>query len=238
MGSAEGEPGRSPLESLHPVTLTAGFWMMSTECPQSLYREVTGKNPSSAVGDTLPVEMVSWYDALAFCEALNARIPHLGARLPSEAEWEYACRAGTILGPFDPGRPDEQAWTARGPLAEVWRSNPPEARDSEARRLLAQDPRLGSTHPVGSLAANPWGLYDLHGNVQEWCSDAWDGLAAYGEQPRSDPVGKDGRLSVCRGGSWLLAEPSARSAARAGLQPKDKRDDVGFRIVIPSAPTP
>jgi formylglycine-generating enzyme required for sulfatase activity len=236
MGSPESESGRSPLETQHPVTLSAGFWMMATECPQALYREVTGNDPSSHVGDDLPVERVSWYDARAFCAALNARVPHLAARLPSEAEWEYASRAGSGSGPFDAGAIEQSAWTARGPLAEAWRSDPPEARESEARHLLAKDPQLGSTHPVAALAANPWGFFDLHGNVQEWCSDAWDGLAASGEQARTDPIGTLGRLSVCRGGSWLMPVQSARNAARSGLRPDDKRDDLGFRIVIPADP--
>jgi formylglycine-generating enzyme required for sulfatase activity/tRNA A-37 threonylcarbamoyl transferase component Bud32 len=234
MGSPMGEPGRDEGEVAHQVTISHGFWLMDSACTQALYQEISGRNPSRHQGSDLPVEQVSWDEAGKFCSALNQRFPHLAARLPSEAEWEYACRAGGS-GPFDEGSAaEEQGWYARGPLLDAWRSEPREVRESEARRVADGDPTLG-THPVRQLKPNRWGLYDMHGNVQEWCSDAWDGLAAYGELPLTDPLGADGRFSICRGGSWFLASDRARAAARSGRSPRAARDDLGFRVALDAA---
>jgi formylglycine-generating enzyme required for sulfatase activity/tRNA A-37 threonylcarbamoyl transferase component Bud32 len=237
MGSPKGEAGRDELEVPHQVTISHGFWLMDSECTKALYREISGKNPSRHQGDELPVEQVSWDEAAKFCTALNLRFPLLAARLPTEAEWEYACRAGDS-GPFDDGSPAEaQGWYAQGPLNQAWRSEPREARESEARRLVDGDPQL-TTHAVRRLKPNRWGLYDMHGNVQEWCSDAWDGLAAYGELPLTDPLGVNGRFSICRGGSWFQAIERARAAARGGHGPREARDDLGFRVALDAAAAP
>jgi len=234
MGSAKGEAGRDEGEVQHQVTLSHGFWLMDSECTQALYREISGRNPSRFQGDELPVEQVTWEEAGKFCVALNLRFPRLAARLPTEAEWEYACRAGGS-GPFDDGSgPEAQGWYAQGPLGEAWRSEPREARESEARKLADHDATL-ATHAVRRLKPNRWGLYDMHGNVQEWCSDAWDGLAAYGEQAQSDPLGAAGRLSIVRGGSWFQAPESARAAARSGRGAREARDDTGFRVALDAA---
>jgi formylglycine-generating enzyme required for sulfatase activity/tRNA A-37 threonylcarbamoyl transferase component Bud32 len=237
MGSPKGEAGRDEVEVAHQVTISHGFWLMDSECTQALYREVTGKNPSRHQGDDLPVEQVTWDEAGRFCAALNARIPRLAARLPTEAEWEYACRAGGS-GPFDDGSAAEaQGWFAQGALADAWRGETREARETEARRLADGNAEL-TTHQVRRLKPNRWGLYDMHGNVQEWCSDAWDGLAAYSELPLSDPLGATGRFSICRGGSWFQAMERARAAARSGRGPREARDDLGFRVALDAAAAP
>jgi formylglycine-generating enzyme required for sulfatase activity/tRNA A-37 threonylcarbamoyl transferase component Bud32 len=237
MGSPKGEAGRDELEVPHQVTISHGFWMMDSECTQALYQEITGANPSRHQGGELPVEQVTWDEAGKFCVALNLRFPRLAARLPTEAEWEYACRAGGS-GPFDDGSaPEAQGWYAQGPLSDAWRSEPREAREIEARRAAERDPKQG-THEVRRRAPNRWGLYDMHGNVQEWCSDAWDGLAAYGEQSLTDPLGADGRLSICRGGSWFQGSERARAAARSGRGPREARDDLGFRVALDAAAPP
>ncbi len=237
MGSPKGEAGRDDLEMVHQVTLSHGFWLMDSECTQALYREISGRNPSRNVGDDLPVEQVTWDEAGNFCVALNARFPRLAARLPTEAEWEYACRAGGS-GPFDDAVPAEaQGWYAQGPLKEAWRSEPREARESEARLVAGANAEL-TTHKVRQLKPNRWGLYDMHGNVQEWCSDAWDGLSANGEQPLSDPLGATGRFSICRGGSWFQDVARARAAARAGRNPREARDDLGFRVALDASTAP
>jgi formylglycine-generating enzyme required for sulfatase activity/tRNA A-37 threonylcarbamoyl transferase component Bud32 len=234
MGSPPDEAGREAHEVRHQVTIAKPFWMMSTECTQALYQEVAGANPSAFAGAQLPVDSVTWDEANAFCAALAKRVPGLTVRLPTEAEWEYACRAGAT-GAFDDGRaPEDQGWCASGALLAAWRDNPADEAESDARRVVAKqqgDPVL-RTHPVGLLAPNAWGLFDLHGNVQEWCSDAWDGRAAYDELPVTDPEQTRGALSVARGGAWFLPPQRARSAARAGLVPKTARYDLGFRVVI------
>ena len=137
----------------HKVTLTEGFWMAETPCTQALWEAMTGKNPSEFKGAQNPVENVSWDDIQAVLWALNERQSNLGLRLPTEAEWEYACRAGTQTPRY--GKLDEVAW---------YRGN----------RLHRGNSR-GTTHPVGQKAPNPWGLYDTLGNVWEWCQD-WHGL--------------------------------------------------------------
>jgi formylglycine-generating enzyme required for sulfatase activity len=236
MGSPEGEPGRQASESPHPVTLRRGFWMLDTECPQALYLEVVGSNPSTNQGPTLPVEGVSWQEAVDFCKALAKR--DIPARLPTEAEWEYACRAGSAE-PFAlKGDPGTFAWIAHGDLLKAWREAAPEEAEDSARRYCArigQDPAL-RPQPVGSLAANAFGLHDLHGNVLEWCADAWDGRTPYGSVVAVDPEETAGGLSIARGGCWFYPPERCRSASRLGLKPTAMLNYVGFRFVIPDPP--
>ncbi|MEV5840490.1 SUMF1/EgtB/PvdO family nonheme iron enzyme [Streptomyces sp. NPDC051985] len=190
-----------------PVDL-APYEIAAFPVTQALYAHVTGQRPSTARGDELPVESVSWWDAVRFCNALSQqqRIPsayHFGAggediewdasaggyRLPSEAEWEHACRAGTT-GPHY-GPLDEVAWY----------------RDNSHEQI----------HEVGGRRPNPWGLYDTLGNVWEWCWDVYD-AEVYGE------------YRVLRGGGWFDEHWSCRASARRRSHPTFQVDDVGFRV--------
>ncbi|MER2517239.1 MAG: formylglycine-generating enzyme family protein, partial [Candidatus Accumulibacter phosphatis] len=163
MGSPADEPAHLENEAQHEVTLSRGFWLADTACTQALWQAVTGANPSEFQDDVRnPVENVSWRDVQAFLSELNRRMPGLQARLPSEAEWEYACRAGTTT-PFSFGddiSPEQVNYNGDSPYAG-------------GEKGLNRE----KTVPVGSLPANPWGLYEMHGNVWEWCAD-W-----YGDYP-------------------------------------------------------
>jgi len=152
MGSPESEAGRWEDEGpLHRVELTRGFWMAETPCTQAMWKAVMGGNPSRFEGSVqLPVETVSWDDIVKFLAAFNERVPGFGARLPSEAEWEFACRAGTAEPRY--GELDEIAW--HGGKSD------------------------GKTHEVGLLKPNRWGLHDMLGNVDEWCADGFTSYEA------------------------------------------------------------
>ena len=215
---------------MHQVTISRGFWMADSECTQGLWLEVMGENPSHfhcasmkpwannlfvlvrdpdtapAPNVVHPVENVSWNDCQRFIRRLQERIPDLQVALPTEAEWEYACRAGTV-GPHA-GDLEEIAW------------------------LTGQDPPIGS-RPVRSKQPNAWGLYDMHGNVWEWCAD-WFGL--YPEEPVVDPIGPEtGQLRILRGGDWICSDEYARSAQRFRA-PEDHRFwTIGFRFIIRDA---
>jgi formylglycine-generating enzyme required for sulfatase activity len=152
MGSPETEEGR--WESEHPpheVTIAAGFWMFDTPCTQALWEAVMSQNPSEFRSPTRPVEQVSWDECRSFCESLNNRLDGLDLALPSEDQWEYACRAGTE--------------TARY------------ADDLDAIAWYAENSG-GETHPVGEKQPNNWGLHDMLGNVWEWCADTYRGYGA------------------------------------------------------------
>ena len=218
MGSPSSEAGRGDDETRHEVTLTKGFWMLETSVTQGMYRAITGSNPSSfKSGDNYPVESVSWFDSQSFCESLNA----LGVapegfafRLPTEAEWEYACRAGTDT-PYFWGS------TLNGDKANC-DGNYPYGGVSKGRYL-------SKTSAVGSYTPNGWGLYDMHGNVYDWCADWWD----YGSGPQTDPTGpSSGSSRVLRGGSWNFNAKFCRSAARLANDPTGRNYHVGFRLVL------
>jgi formylglycine-generating enzyme required for sulfatase activity len=219
MGSPIDEAGRDGDEG--PVTrvvIPHGFWMGQCEVTQGEYQAVTGMRPSNARGETNgPVEKVSWYDAMQYClqrtqqENLAAKLPEGYAyRLPTEAEWEYACRAGSATrycygddkGEFRLG---EYAWFVRNGNS--------------------------MTHPVGSLKPNALGLHDMHGNVWEWCLDRWQSLLPGGSITNL-PVAAEGSLRVARGGSWLYEGKSCRSANRDDYGPSNRCSDVGFRVVL------
>ncbi|MGO8672164.1 MAG: formylglycine-generating enzyme family protein [Capsulimonadaceae bacterium] len=216
MGSPEDEPGRWGDEGpLHSVTISRGFWLGSTPCTQEQWHAVTGSNPSRFPGEDRPVETVSWNDCMDFCARVNSLAPGLSVRLPSEAEWEYACRAGTTS-----ALNDGSSCTA------------PEGADPALDRLGWYTNNSGlETHPVGRKAPNGWGLYDMHGNVLEWCLDAWtDG---YGASSRGDPChqGTEGVDRVMRGGSWYNLAGSCRSAYRDGGDPGGRNYFVGVRLL-------
>lgn len=197
MGSKdELESGDDELQ--HEVTLSQGYWLADTACTQALWQAVMAENPSEFKGGVnLPVETVSWIDVQKFIEQLNDKHPGLKARLPTEAEWEYACRAGTTT-PFAFGATistDQVNYDRNFPYVGA------------KKGILRK-----KTVPVKSLPVNPWGLYEMHGNVWEWCSD-WYGT--HPDQAVTDPKGPVSGVSrVLRGGSWFDSARSTRSAGR------------------------
>ena len=206
MGSPEAERRRNSDETLHQVTLTRPLYLGKFPVTQQQYDHIMGEGPSYFEQPQNPVENVSWENALQFCLKLASRLGK-PIRLPTEAEWEYACRAGSTTA-FCFGDSNynlgDYAWYAA---------------NSESR-----------PHPVGQKKPNPWGLYDMHGNVWEWCSD-W-----YGPYPVSlvtDPLGgKEGTARVLRGGAWNLDPRSCRSADRGRNAPTYRAFNLGFRICV------
>jgi formylglycine-generating enzyme required for sulfatase activity len=213
MGTPPGAPGRQIDERLHRVRLTRGFWLGSTEVTQREWTRVMGRNPSrfSRCGPDCPVENVRWYDVRDFLARLNARSPG-GFRLPTEAEWEYACRAGNGSGePYSTG------------------STLPSTAANFDRR---------STVRVGSYPPNAWGLFDMHGNVWEWCADWYGPYEAppSGEAVR-DPAGPErGEKRVIRGGSFYFGADSCRCALRYTHRPGDRGPSLGFRVARDASP--
>ena len=219
MGSPLGEPERSENEGpRHGVRLTAGYWLADTACTQALWQAVMGDNSSRfQENPSNPVEQVSWDDVNAFLQRVEEMLPGVQARLPSEAEWEYACRAGSDT-PFHFGEtisPDQANYNGDHPYAG-------------GEKGLYR----GKTVPVKSFAPNAWGLYEMHGNVWEWCAD---GLREYDSEMHEDPRGPEGDAPrVVRGGSWFDDAGSLRSACRDGW-PRDFRlHDLGFRFSLRS----
>lgn len=226
MGSPDTEEGRFPDEGpRHKVTLTAGYWMADSPVTQALYLEVMGHNPSHFTDPAhldRPVEQVTWEDAVAFCAALDARLRAAGVpedglcfRLPSEAEWERACRAGTA------------GATWRGELGDKDPATGAPVLDAIAWCYGNSD---STTHPVATRAPNPWGLHDMLGNVWEWGADAVNSLEGYPGSPRVDPVGQAGPLRAIRGGSWDDDARNARAACRLANDPGDRWNDRGLRL--------
>jgi formylglycine-generating enzyme required for sulfatase activity len=231
MGSnaASGSPFYSgPWERpVHQVTISRSFWIGKFEVTQAEYQAVMGSNPSWFQGASWPnaanqpVERVSWHDAMAFCAALTAQESASGRlpsgyqyRLPTEAEWEYCCRAGTLT-EYHYGNTllcGQASFFYSYHSAGICLSN--------------------STVVVGSYAPNPWGLFDMHGNVSEWCLDAWDGSTNYPTAAVVDPPGASGLDRVVRGGSWYSVSVNCRSANRGRLNPTNQDNNLGFRVVL------
>ena len=210
MGSPLSEPDRYINETQHQVTLTDGFWLGKYEATQAQWRAVMGTNPSWFTGDNLPVERVSWEDVMAFCAKLNGQESASGElpsgyafTLPTEAQWEYACRAGTTGAYAGDSLYDLGWYSSNG----------------------------GSiTHAVGLKAANPWGFHDMHGNVYEWCAD-WYGDYPSGRV--TDPLGPGiGSGRVLRGGSWIYLARYCRSAHRYRSSPVSRHYSLGFRLCL------
>ncbi len=220
MGSPESEEGRFPSETLHQVTLTRAMLVGAHEVTQEQYQRVMGTTPShNAACPTCPVEKVSWYEAVTFCNRVSEREslelvywqegqrvlwnPQAsGYRLLTEAEWEYAARAG-----------DETRFSGGETIADVgWAS-------TTAR---------GKTHPVGQLQPNAWGLYDMTGNVREW---VWDFPGSHSADAVTDPSGApQGTERANRGGSWSSDERRVRVAYRRWGNPNDRNNSLGFRV--------
>jgi len=256
MGSPKTEANRRPDEDVHPVRITRTFLIGTHEVTQGRYELVMKRNPSwfsktggdkaKSPADTsnYPVEQVTWFDALEFCNRLSKLDGHppfykltdvkttddaitsatvealggAGYRLPTEAEWEYACRGGTDSR-FHYGRDSG-------------------GRSLNAKVFIASSGYGSSTelfHPnrttvVGTYPRNPFGLYDMHGNVGEWCAD-WYDKDYYANSPENDPPGpKTGTHRVLRGGTWLIADTSCRSASRAMHPPGEATYFTGFRV--------
>ena len=201
MGSPATEKGRDTDETQHEVTLTKPFYLGKYEVTQEQWESVMGDNPSSTKGAKLPVTDVSWDDCQEFIKKLNAKT-NGGYRLPTEAEWEFACRAGTSTA-YSYG-------------------------DSLTKSDANIDNRAGSIKAVGSYKANVFGLHDMHGNVDEWCED-WFGNYPPGSV--TDPKGPaKGEYRVLRGGSFGCSGSIARSSFRVGDSPTGRDNAAGFRL--------
>ena len=215
MGSPSNESGRGSDEKQHNVTLTKGFYMQTTEITQGQWEAIMGTNPSnfSSCGVNCPVEKISWNDVQDFIEKLNTKEGTTKYRLPTEAEWEYSARAGS------------QTAFANGGIQEI---------------NCELDPNLnamgwycgnanGKTHPVAQKQANNWGLYDMHGNVNEWCQDWYD---TYPSSDVVDPVGSSsGSIRVIRGGGWGSGAQYCRSANRLSSSPGNRSSSLGARLL-------
>ncbi len=230
MGSPTSEAGREKDESQHRVTVS-DFTMGKYEVTQREYRKAMGSNPSQFRGDDLPVENVTWFEAVQYCNARSVReglAPAYtirgqdvrwnraasGYRLPTEAEWEYACRAGTTS-PFSTGAnitTDQANYYGTYPYNDAARG--------EYRQ---------KTVPVRSFAPNPWGLHNMHGNVWEWC---WNWYGSYAGGDQADPAGaSSGAFRVYRGGGWNDFGRHLRCAYRATSPPPSRAGNLGFRLV-------
>jgi formylglycine-generating enzyme required for sulfatase activity len=238
MGSPPDEKGSEDNERRHEVTISRDYHLGMHEVTQAQYKKIMGKNPSEFQGDAVakrhpgtnrvvkevdsanyPVEQVSWDDAVEFCQRLSALPEEKKAgrvyRLPTEAEWEYACRAGSQMA-YSFGS-DEKSLVNFG----WYKSN-----------------SNSMTHAVGLKKANAWGLYDMHGNVWEWCAD-WYG--EYHKGTVNDPRGpEDGSYRVNRGGCWLSLSVDllCRSAIRSGAVPSFRSFNLGFRVAMTSSGIP
>ncbi|MBQ7590553.1 MAG: SUMF1/EgtB/PvdO family nonheme iron enzyme [Verrucomicrobia bacterium] len=220
MGSPEDELGRWGCEAQHKVTLTKGYWLGKYAVTQAQYKAIMGSNPSNFKGDNNPVDNVTWYDAVSFCEKLTAQEKKAGRlpqgyeyTLPTEAQWEYACRAGTTTA-LNSGKDlsdrnecsemDEVGWYGRN--------------------------SGDTTHPVGQKKPNNWGLYDMHGNIYEWCLDYWEW--DYPTSEVTDPTGPStSDRRILRGGCWRYDAYDNRSACRNHHYP-DQVYYSGLRVAL------
>ena len=209
MGSPTWEPGRGSDERRHLVTLTEGYWLGETEVTQAQWQAVMGSNPSYFKGSSLPVDKVNWHDAMKFCRKLTeseraaSRLPEgMVYTLPTEAQWEYACRAG-VMGAYAGSLKDMGWYSANSD---------------------------GKTHAVGQKLANAWGFYDMHGNVWEWCLD-WSGDYPSGSvvDPRG---ARSGIGRVLRGGSWFNFASFCRVAYRGISGQGNRNFYSGFRLAL------
>jgi formylglycine-generating enzyme required for sulfatase activity len=214
MGSPLDENGRDDDETQHSVTLTRGFYLGIHPVTQAQWQAVMGNNPSRFKGENLPVETVSGQDCREFCQKLG-QMDGKRYRLPTEAEWEYACRAGTTT-PFHFGETiDTEQANYNGDYTY-----------GKGKKGISRQ----QTTPVGSFPPNAWGLFDMHGNVYEWCADGYE---AYPPGDLRDfQVDNKGSPRLLRGGSWFLYPHRCRSAFRRSCAPAYRQYDVGCRVIL------
>lgn len=218
MGSPEEDVGEIPFNTPHKVTISKSYHLGSYEVTQHEYEKVIGANPSHFKGAKNPVDTVNWEDAVSFCKRLsempNEKAAGRSYRLPTEAEWEYACRAGSTTS-YSSGDTEESlggyAWF--------------------------KENTGNKTHPVGEKKPNRWGLYDMHGNVSEWCQD-W--FARYPPSAVTDPRGPNrGTVRMLRGGGWDSDAAFCRTAFRNSGFPTFRTFNIGFRVALsPSVKQP
>ena len=191
----------NPRKGGQQVTISKGFWLGKYEVSQAQWKSVMGDNPSHFKGNDKPVDSVTWDDCQSFIKKVNNRLK-CESRLPTEAEWEYACRAGTTWDYGGTGQLDGMGW---------------------------YDGNSGqTTHSIGKKSANSWGFYDMHGNVWEWCFD-WEGPLMYGTDPNGPPSGS---RRVLRGGSWSYNADCSKSFNRGRNFPNAVCEDFGFRLCM------
>lgn len=221
MGSPADEAERRDDEGpQHRVRITRPFYLGAYEVTQDQFEKVMGSNPSRFQGPTRPVDSVTWNEAVEFCRRLGTSEGRT-YRLPTEAEWEYACRAGTATA-FNSGRTLSFKTDANFNADYAY----------EGSQI---GPYLEKTVPVGSYRPNAWGLYDMHGNVWEWCQD-WYASDTYAKSPTDDPAGPaSGSYRVDRGGAWNVDAAGSRSAYRDGCVVQMRDDARGFRVVLVAA---
>lgn len=217
MGSHPDDPYSFDNESPQHRVNISEFQMGETEVTQGLWKAVMGENPSNfnECGDNCPVEQVSWNDAQAFINKLNQLVPNGGFRLPTEAEWEYSCRAGTET-PFSFGKclsSSQANYDGKNPLGGC--------KKGEYRK---------STVSVAGFPPNDLSLYDMHGNVWEWCQDTYSGNAYRKHQSKDPLYARKGPQRVFRGGGWRSYAKMCRSANRSGYSPSDSYRYLGFRL--------
>ena len=221
MGSPKDEAERHSDETLHRVRISRGFWLAETACTQALWQQVMNDNPSEFKSNpNNPVEQVSWHDCQQFIDKLNQSLGgYLTLRFPTEAEWEYACRAGTKTA-FNTGvniTTDQANYDGNYPY--------PGSSKGDYRQCTIE---------VDAFSPNPWGLYQMHGNVWEWCADLY---GDYSEEMVMDPQGADQALDggddqrrVLRGGSWINEAHVLRSAYRVHNHPDNRYNLTGLRL--------
>ncbi|PPD25071.1 MAG: Sulphatase-modifying factor protein [Methylomonas sp.] len=237
MGSPDNEPGRWEDEGpQHWVTMAQGYWLFETPCTQALWQAVMEENPSYFQSPEPPVERVSWDDVQTFLSRINAQSPGLALTLPSEAQWEYACRAGIdtalysgtidIIGKYNAPALDAIAWYGGNSGEQFVLEN---GWDTSDWQEMQYPHAKAGTHPVKGKQANAWGLYDMLGNVLEWTQDEWHG--SYQGAPEEGTAWVDGKGGprVVRGGSWNDVAWYCRCAFRFPFDPDYRDYDLGFR---------